>query len=242
MLWVTLLFYILYWGLFFTKIRRTALHWTESIFKFIVPIPFWICYLFVIIYTYYPAITQLYAPIQATQKLILENNNRTNEAFIVYTRDSNYVWKAAYPLNETVWSPKFSIEDKKQKTKVYAIDTLNKSARIYIGLITKKPIKYDTTAYAKAYQSPSISIKLFATDFENSVLTKPEIDYSFEWYLIYFHFVALLGIWYQSIIPLSLKKRIAMYVLAVLVTVNLLVALFFYLQSITGIYFIPFMK
>lgn len=242
MLWVTLLFYVLYWGLFFAKIRRTALHWSESIFKFIVPTPFWIIYFFIVLFTYYPAITQLYAPIQSTQKLIIDNNSRTKESFLVYTRDSNYVWKAAYPLNEPYWSPKFSIDDKKNKTKVYAIDTLNKSSRIYIQWVTKKPIKYDTTAYAKAYQSPSIPIKLFATDFENSVLTKPLIDYSFEWILIYYHFVALLGIWYQAIIPLSFKKRIAMYVFAGLVTANLLVAIFFYLQSITGIYFIPFMK
>lgn len=233
------LYYLIYWILWFRKLRKTSLNVFEKIIKFLIPIPLLLSVLFVNIDIYIPTWKELIQPLYKAQKVILENNSRGKVAYLFYSRDTNKVWQPAYPISHNFNSNKVSIAEKKSEVLFFRADSFNIKDRLYIKKITLHT-KHDTSSYARAYKIPALPVKLSNSDFDHSTLTNPDIDYTrervFAWVLV----IIIPAIWYHSVLPFERRDRLIMIAIACLVTINSLYNLYLISQTVLGFYYIPF--
>jgi hypothetical protein len=236
---VVTLFYLIYWTLLFKQIRKNSLNIFELIFKFIIQLPFWLLFIYFNILNLIPQIPQYFSPPIRMQKLIIENNTRENQKYVVYLKDTLQNWVSAYPLSHPRFTSKISVPEKKFIELYYQADSIMPYDRIYIRWLKKDARLRDNISYAKGFKVPSKPIKLYSTDFSDLKLEKLSIDYSAEWNLVYLYLISILGIWYLAILPNDKFWRIFMYCFAGIFSLYSFFYLFNLLQSITEFYFLP---
>lgn len=237
---VTAFFYLIYWTLVFKQIRKNALNIFESIFKFILQVPFWLLFAYYNTTNIVPQIEQYISPPLRMQKVIIENNTREKQRYVLYLKDTSQTWYPAYPLSHPRLSNMFSLTEKKSVEYYYQADSLIPFDRIYVRWLKKDKRLSENIAYAKAFKIPSKPIKLYSTDFSDLKLDRLDVSYSTEWNLVFLHLVALIGIWYLAILPNDKFWRIFMYVFAGLLSSFSFFYLYNLIQAITEFYFIPF--